>query len=177
MPRGPLGWITGHIMARMNPVRRAWVVSRLDLQPGDYVLEVGFGSGMSIAEVAGKVTAGLIIGVDHSEAMFHQATKRNKKALDSGRVQLHVGPATKLPFAYPYFDKVFSIDVAQYERDPVAGFKEMKRVLRPGGMAVVGLRSQGPQTAQKLEADFLEAGFEDVQTQSYEDAVAVAGWR
>ena len=44
-------------------------------------------------------------------------------------------------------------------------------------MAVVGLESQGPQTAQKLEADFLEAGFEDVQTQSYEDAVAVAGWR
>ena len=134
-------------------------------------------AGTAIAEVAAKVTAGLVIGVDHSEEMFHHATKRNKKLTDSGRVQLHIGPATKLPFAYPYFDKVFSIDVAQYERDPVAGFREMLRVLRLGGMAVVGLESQGPDTARKLEADFREAGFLDVQTQSYEDAVAVAGWK
>ena len=158
-------------------MRRAWVVSRLDLQAADYILEVGYGSGTAITAVAEKVTAGVIFGVDHSEEMFHHAAKRNKKLTDSGRVQIHVGSATKLPFAFPYFDKVFSIDVAQYEKDPVAGFKEMRRVLRDGGLAVVGMETQGPQTEGKLEANFREAGFADVVTQTYEGAVAVAGWK
>ena len=68
--------------------RNGWVLSQLDLQPTDYVLEVGYACGIDMALVARKVTNGLIIGVDHSETMFHMAFKRNKQHLDTGRMQV-----------------------------------------------------------------------------------------
>ena len=140
-PRGFLGRYVAAQMEKEAIERNAWVLAQLDLQPTDYVLEVGYACGIDMARVAQTVTNGLVIGVDHSETMFHMAFKRNKQHLDTGRMQLQVGPASKLPFAFPYFDKVFSINVAGYSKEPARDFSELKRVLRPGGTAVVAVNS------------------------------------
>ena len=175
MPRGIIGRMVAGKMEKANKSRNRWVISVLDLQPTDYVLEVGYACGMDMAQVADQVTNGLIMGVDHSETMFHLAFKRNRKLLDSGRMQLQVGPASKLPFAYAYFDKVFSIDVAQYAKDPVKDFGELKRVLRPGGMAVVAMEALGETAGLLLQKQFVQAGFEDVALQRHEQLVCVLG--
>lgn len=175
MPRGPIGRIVARMMEKSNRDRNSFVISLLNLQPADYVLEVGYACGMDMIRVSQKVTDGLVMGVDHSESMFNLASKRNKKLLESGRMQLHVGPATKLPFAYPYFDKVFSIDVAQYAKDPVKDFRELKRVLREGGMAVVAMEGQDEQTAERLRADFEKADFKQVKLDQSAHLICVSG--
>ena len=162
-------------MEKLAERENGWVLSQLDLQPTDYVLEIGYGCGLDMARVAQKVTSGLIIGVDHSETMFHMAFKRNKQHLDTGRMQLHVGPASKLPFAFAYFDKAFSINVAGYSKDATKDFVEVKRVLRPGGMAVVAIAESDEKLVHRLESDFSGAGFADVRLSRNNGMVCVRG--
>jgi len=68
-PRGTAGTIAGWVMAhrRSNRERNSWVVSLLDVQPSDRVLEIGFGPGLAIAELSRRVgDSGHVYGIDHS---------------------------------------------------------------------------------------------------------------
>lgn len=162
-------------MEKQAALRNGWVLSQLDLQPTDYVLEVGYACGIDMARVARKVTNGLIIGVDHSETMFHMAFKRNKQHLDTGRMQLHVGPASKLPFAFPYFDKAFSINAVTFSKDPTKDFIELKRVLRPGGLAVVAVHGLSGEAGKRLASNFHDAAFNDVRLSQEDGMICLLG--
>jgi ubiquinone/menaquinone biosynthesis C-methylase UbiE len=65
------------------------VVSLLDVQPTDRVLEVGFGPGIAISELSQRVgPSGHVFGVDRSAVMLEHATRRNAAAIRSGFVTL-----------------------------------------------------------------------------------------
>ncbi len=51
-PKGLLGRFVGIILALKNRERNAWTISTLDIQPDDQVLEIGFGPGQAIQEIA-----------------------------------------------------------------------------------------------------------------------------
>src|SRR5919109_227605 len=86
-PRGAVGHLAGWVMAHRpsNRQRNRWVVSLLDVQPTDKVLEIGFGPGIAIAELAARATRGKVYGIDHSEVMVRQAGRRNAAAVRAGR--------------------------------------------------------------------------------------------
>ena len=87
-PRGLAGVTVGWVLAhRSSNVRRnRWVVAQLDLRPTDHVLEVGFGPGIAIEAFARALPQGRVYGIDHSDVMVRQATRRNRKAVQSGLV-------------------------------------------------------------------------------------------
>src|ERR1700733_7959720 len=86
-PRGAAGRVTAWEMAHRpsNRERNRWVVALLAVRPADRVLEIGFGPGVAIAELA-RAGAGHVYGIDHSEVMVRQASKRNAAALRAGQV-------------------------------------------------------------------------------------------
>jgi hypothetical protein len=51
-PRGIWGAIGGWLMARMSVKLNVWAVSKLDVQPDDHILEIGFGPGVAVQEIA-----------------------------------------------------------------------------------------------------------------------------
>ena len=135
-PQGALGIVTGHIMARRpsNIERNHWTLQLLDLQPDDRLLEVGFGPGIAIAEAARQITDGLIVGIDHSDVMLKQASKRNAEAIASGQVELHIGTLKDLP-PYPQrFTKMCSANVVQFWQEPAASFAKLRSILVEGGV-------------------------------------------
>ena len=69
-PRGPLGWVAGHLMARLSTQRSEWGLSLLDLHPEDQLLEVGFGPGMDIQRAARAVTGGTVAGGGGGAPLF-----------------------------------------------------------------------------------------------------------
>src|SRR5262245_31617235 len=111
-PRGVLGHGVGWLLATRssNRERNAWVVSQLDIQPTDRVLEIGFGPGLAIREASLKAVDGVVCGVDHSELMVRQASKRNAAAISAGRVDLRVGSAEELPDFGAQFDKIYAVN-------------------------------------------------------------------
>jgi ubiquinone/menaquinone biosynthesis C-methylase UbiE len=171
-PTGTLGWLAGHAMAMKNGERSEWVFSLLDLKPDDHVLEIGFGPGTDLAR-ASRVAA-FVAGVDHSDVMVRQASRRNAAAIRDGRVHVQIGSAHKLPYPEAHFDKIFAINSAQFWKDSAAALKELSRVLKRGGWAALAVqpRSKGAtedhahHAGRGLADAMKKAGFSDVHCES-----------
>lgn len=170
-PCGWRGWIVGQLMAIKNKERSLWVLSLLGLRSTDRVLELGFGSGADIRRVAARVSAGSVMGIDHSEEMVRQATSKNARAIGAGRVTLCQGSASELPYESDFFDTAYSINAAQFWDEPVLATREIRRVLKPGGRVALAVqpRNKGAteatahETGEKLVEALTAAGFSPVR--------------
>ena len=138
-PRGFAGWLTAWEMTlrSSNRKRNVWAVGLLAVEPTDHVLEIGFGPGIAIRELSRRATDGLVCGVDHSEIMVRQATRRNAAAVRAGRVDLRLGSVERLPaFAEP-FDKVLAVNNLGMWPDLDERLKELRHRMRPGGRIAI----------------------------------------
>ena len=110
---------------------RRRVVERMGCRPGDRVLEVGVGPGISLPLYPKGVE---VVGVDLSEEMLAKARPR---AGETG-AGLAVMDAEHMAFADRSFDKVVAMYVASVVPDPARLVEEMRRVCRsPGGLYFV----------------------------------------
>ncbi len=175
-PRGLFGRLAGHIMANRssNRERIDWTISLLDIQPGDRILEIGFGSGVSIQKLSGKITGGRIIGIDHSETMVRQASRRNADAIRDSRVELIRGSADDLPSFEEPFEKIFMINAIQFMDEKETILQNMRNLLKPGGTLAITfqprLKGASDQAAseigQKLVQALLDAGYSGVRLET-----------
>lgn len=110
----------------------------LDVRSGDLVLEVGYGPGGLIRLLARNTTAARVQGVDPSEEMRDAATKLNRAGVRQGRVDLRLGSADRTGLPDGSVDRVVSVNNVALWPDLDAGLDEFRRVLRPGGLVVIG---------------------------------------
>jgi len=83
-------------------------IKLLNPQPGDIILEVGFGTGHTFAPLVQSVGAsGSVYGIDLSEGMIHQAKTRVKKQGIEQLVNIVQGDVLNLPFKQAVFDGIF----------------------------------------------------------------------
>lgn len=156
-PQGLWGAILGHVMAFTQARVNAWTVGLLSLTPTDEVLDLGFGPGLGV-RYASQVAA-RVYGVDHSKVMLRQATRRNARAIEAGRVVL----AQQMNVPDASIDKAFSVDTVQLVEDVDAHVRDLYRVLRPSGVAAVAVQCPGmPGWIRRVERAMEEAGFETV---------------
>lgn len=136
-PRSWLAPILFRWMAFRTRRENARGLQMLALGPEDAVLEIGFGHGATIARLAQQLPQGFVAGVDPSPRMLRAATRRNRRAIASGRVALRRGSAASIPFEGTRFDRVLSAHTLYFWPDVDAGLREIHRVLRPGGRLVL----------------------------------------
>jgi ubiquinone/menaquinone biosynthesis C-methylase UbiE len=168
-PHGLGGHVAGWVMAHRSSNRRrnSWVVSLLDVQPTDRVLEIGFGPGIAVRELAARACSGSVLGIDHSAVMLHQARRRNAASVRSGRVDLRLGSVTSLPDFREPVDKVMAVNSMGFWTDPVARLQELRNRLRPGGVIALASQPRCPgatketseHAAREIEAALIKAGF------------------
>jgi SAM-dependent methyltransferase len=120
------------------------------------VLEIGFGPGIAIRELARRAADGRVCGIDHSEVMLRQASRRNADAIRRGAVDLRLGSVDALPDFDAPFDKIMAVNALLFWREPDARLRALSRLLRPGrpdrrgppaarpGRKRSGRRGQGP---------------------------------
>jgi ubiquinone/menaquinone biosynthesis C-methylase UbiE len=173
-PTGKIGWFVGQVMALKNKERSQWVLSLLKVQPDDQILEIGFGPGTDIQRISQKISRGFVAGIDYAEIMVCQASKRNASAIRAGKVKLQCATASKLPYDDQSFDKVFSINVAQFWDQPLQVLAEVQRVLKPGGLVAIAVqprdRGATEETARavgkKLVEYLTDAGFQQIRLET-----------
>jgi ubiquinone/menaquinone biosynthesis C-methylase UbiE len=106
------------------------------LQPGMRLLDCGCGVGSITVDLAQHVAPGAVIGIDLREADLDRARRlATERAI--ANVQFHTASIYALPFPDASFDAVVAHAVLQHLGDPLAAMREMRRVLRAGG--VIGL--------------------------------------
>ncbi len=103
-----------------NRRRNAWAVSLLDVRPDDHVLEIGFGPGLAIRELARLAAGGYVCGIDHSELMLRRAKRLNAEGLRRGVVDLRLAPVEELPNFDGPFDKILAVNAMVFWREPVS---------------------------------------------------------
>jgi len=141
------------------------------------ILDVGCGTGTMLTYLA---SYGKVEGVDIDEEAIGYCRER-------GLEDVRLGEAANLPFGDGSFDLVTALDVVEHLEDDVAAFREMKRVLRPGGHILVTVPAHrflwGDQdevnmhkrryVARELRDRLAESGF-DVVRVSYMNALLFA---
>lgn len=105
---------------------------QIGFKAGDRVLDIGSGIGGGSRFAASKFGV-RVEGVDLTESFVAAGIELNKWVGIENMVSLRVGDATRLAFQDEEFDAAFSMHVSMNIKDKEAVFKEVYRVLRPGG--------------------------------------------
>lgn len=103
------------------------------------VLDLGTGPGISAMGILDVLPKAHVVGLDLSSKMLQRARKRV-----SGRVDLVLADAVKLPFADSSFDLITGHSFLYLLPDAAGALREVARVLRPGGRCVFVEPRQGP---------------------------------
>ena len=155
-----------------------------NLKPGQVVLDLGSGGGFDVFLAGPKVGAsGRVIGVDMTPAMLTKARKntdhyRRSTGLDN--VEFRLGEIEHLPVANDSVDVVISNCVINLSPDKAQVWREIARVLRPGGSVAVSdmalLRPLPANVRSKVEA-LVGCVAGAVLLEEYRAAITAAGLR
>jgi SAM-dependent methyltransferase len=165
-PSGFPGRVIGHSMAMANRWPNRIAIDALDIAPGDVVLELGFGPGKAIAQLASAIGPGHVLGIDQSATMLAQASRHNRQAIERGRVELRRGHFDALPWPTASIDKVLAVNTAYFFCPDAVEVQEARRVLRPGGLMAIYVtdksvmsrwRFSGPDTHRTFDSNELAA--------------------
>ena len=105
------------------------IVRRVDVLPGEDVLDVACGTG--IAAIRAAQAGARVVGVDLTPALFEPG--RRAAAQTGLELRWIAGDSEALPFGDASFDVVLSAFGAMFASDHAAAARELARVLRPGG--------------------------------------------
>jgi SAM-dependent methyltransferase len=117
--------------------------------------------------------------------MVAEAARFNQGAVARGKAQFHLGSADAMPFAPASFDRVIAVNVIYFWPDPVSPLAAVRRVLRPGGLSVIGAADPAAQSGacarpeygfHRRDADTVlaahrQAGFGSVEVEVVEQIV------
>jgi ubiquinone/menaquinone biosynthesis C-methylase UbiE len=106
------------------------------LVAGQRLLDVGCGPGTITVDLAERVAPGAVTGIDREAAVVVQADELGR-ARGATNVTFGTGDVYALELDDDSFDVVHAHQVLQHLTDPVAALREIRRVLRPGGLLAV----------------------------------------
>ena len=118
--------------------RLVWTAELVDPAPSERVLEVGCGHGVLVSLVADRLDSGVVVGIDRSATMIAAAGRRNRAAVEAGRVRLEAASLVDAELAGQAFEVVVSFDVRAFWTPPAPEWDVVGRVLAPGGRVIVG---------------------------------------
>jgi SAM-dependent methyltransferase len=161
-----------------------------DLKPGETVLDLGSGGGFDCFLAARQVgETGQVIGVDMTADMI---AKARENALKGGyaNVEFRLGEIEHLPVADASVDVIISNCVINLSPEKLDVFREVYRILKPGGrlaisdvLATAPLPAElkndlqllsacvsGAATVVEITAMLQEAGFQDIEIQTRDES-------
>jgi ubiquinone/menaquinone biosynthesis C-methylase UbiE len=191
-PTGFFGRFTLWRMNKSHSKLTDWGLTHITVGLRFTVLDVGCGGGRTISKLAALAGQGKVHGIDYSEESVAASRRYNAQAIRLGRVEIQLADVGKLPFPDNTFDLVTGVETHFWWPDIAAGFRETRRVLKPGGTLILIAEvykgadttmsrlceKYAPITGMKMltsdeHRDLLASvGFADVRI----DALAAKGW-
>ena len=180
--RKPEGFGGKIMVAMMNVGHSAvarWGLQFLELAPDAMVLDCGCGGGANMKRLLKKCPQGIVKGIDYSPVSVEKSKKVNEVAVTKRRCDVLCASVAELPFESEQFDAVTAFETVYFWPDLPRCFREVYRVLKPGGTFLICNESNGDTAKDEkwteiiggmtiykdieLKAYLEQAGFHDVQ--------------
>ncbi len=175
-------WGTRALMA-MNSKKHAdmpeWALEELQDEQFDKILDIGCGGGANMKRMLNMFPGCRVTGLDISNYALNVARDLNFDDIDQGRCFLSGGSANQMPLPKETFDLATAFETVYYWSGITACFTEVKRVLKPGGIFMIGNELDGMAssdhrmelavgllhvyTIEELESVLTAAGFVDIK--------------
>ncbi len=148
------------------------------LRPGETVVDLGCGGGFDVLLAAAKVgPTGMVMGIDMTPDMLDLAG-RNAANAGAANVEFHQGKIDSLPLASASVDCVISNCVMNLAADKPAVFREIARVLKPGGRLAasdIALTRQLPDEVRDDLAAYVGCIAGAISIDAYREGLQAAG--
>lgn len=135
-PRKPEGEAGKLMIERMNESHAemtAWALDKLAIKANDVVLDIGCGGGAALKRLSQRIDGGKLYGIDYSEVSVEASIKENQGDVDGGKMEIHQGSVSSMPFADGLFDAIITVESYYFWPDLEQDMKEVFRVLKKGG--------------------------------------------
>lgn len=174
-PAGIGGILT---LRRMNGGHHArlseWGFARFTVECRDDCLDVGCGGGANLGRLLSKASHGTVTGLDYSETSVSKSLRTNRSAVRAGRCTVVKGDVMGMPFDDGSFDIVTAFETVYFWPDIGDAFREVFRVMRPGGMLMVCNEADGEDPEQLAWAE--EVGLRIYSKEELLEAMENAGF-
>jgi len=114
-----------------------WGLQNLRIDQHFTILDVGCGGGRTIQKLAAVAVKGKVCGIDHAAGSIAASRARNAKSIRAGCVEIVQASVSQLPFPDSKFDLVTAVETQYYWPHLEGDMREIRRVLKPGGMLIV----------------------------------------
>jgi SAM-dependent methyltransferase len=148
-PRGLLGRAIGRLWVIETAAANDRAIALLEPCAGQRVLEIGFGPGRAVRELAAR--GATVTGIEVSAAMLAHARRRNRAAVRAGKVRLLLGRVDALPLDDRAVDAVLAVHTLYFWPDLATALREIHRVLAPGGRVVLAFRAAEHGVPRRLD--------------------------
>ena len=194
--RKPVGFGGKIMVAMMNVGHSAvarWGLQFLELAPDAMVLDCGCGGGANMKRLLKKCPQGIVKGIDYSPVSVEKSKKVNEAAVTKRRCDVLCASVTELPFESEQFDAVTAFETVYFWPDLPQCFREVYRVLKPGGTFLICNESNGDSDRDEkwteiiggmtiykdaeLKAYLEQAGFHDVQIHKKKGWLCITAWK
>jgi arsenite methyltransferase len=150
-----------------------------DLKPGETVVDLGSGAGIDVFLASHRVgERGRVIGVDMTEDMVAKGSQLAREH-GFGNVEFRLGEIEHLPLSSGSVDVVISNCVINLTADKLASFREIYRVLRPGGRILISdLVTEGslPEEVRRSFAAWADCLAGAMEREAYLEVMRSAGF-
>ena len=172
-PSGIFGRFLMKLLNRENAEMNDLALEKLNLQPEDYVLEIGFGGGYLMDKIAATQIPSCIVGIDPSIDSLQVGKKKFNQQIAQGYIELKQASAESLPCGdheVPrlrrdrYFNKVCTVNTIYFWSDAKSVLQECYRVLKQGGKLVICYNSKAfLEQTELIKYGFTAYEVEDVE--------------
>jgi len=156
-----------------------WGLGHVSIASSDTILDIGCGGGRTISKLAATATQGKAYGVDHSEESVAASKRTNARLIRDGRVEVHLGSVSQLPFRDGTFDLVTAVETHFWWTNLPTDMREVFRVLKNGGKLIViaeiykGANTTVAKLAEKYAS---QAGMKMLDIDEHRELFAQAGY-
>jgi len=133
-PNGIAGKISTKLMNIMNQRQYKAILDNINLEHNDILLDIGFGNGYLINKLFKENIPIKIYGIEISNDMINNASKKYKKIIGNGYLKLYSENIVNTSFENEQFNKLYTVNTIYFWNDLEKCFSEIKRILKPNGI-------------------------------------------